>query len=311
MGTAVRRFDLGDWLAGIPRPARATLVVMLLLTCGILHFAHLDEARRILDETPLVATADVIYVPDERVSRLTMLGYDQAAADLLWLRTLGYFGAHFSTDRRYEWLEFFIDQIISFDPLFKKVYHWAGANVLYGRQFTNENVRLSNRFYEQALVRFPEDYEAAYRLGLNYYIELRAKDPAKKRRFQEKGLEYLEMAANMPDAPHRLRNLVASIAVRGGAISIGLQYLLDQLVVETDPGRRAGLKARIARLKAGVNTEELAAAAAEFRAGHLGTFPYATELLYVQMGEPTQRRWPDVNWRTLLPDIVVEGGLEP
>lgn len=307
----MKRLDLGDWVAALPRGAKASLFVALLTTFNILHFAHLDEARRVLDSKPLVANAEVLYVPDERMSRLTMLGYDQAAADLLWLRTLGYFGQHFTTDRRYEWLEFFIEQIIALDPRFKKVYHWAGANVLYGRRFTNENVMVSNRFYELALARFPEDFEAAYRLGLNHYVELRSSDRDERRRYKQKGLDYLEMAANMPNAPARLRNLVAGISNTLGEPQIAVQYLLDQLVHEQDPERRAALKERVAKLRADMNATDLADSAAAFQADHAATFPYIPHLLFIQLGEPTERRWADVSWRKLLPDIVVEGGLDP
>ncbi len=305
------RLDIADRFIRLPRLARVLLTCSALMTLAVLHFAHLDEAQRALDETSFVRAAEVLYVPDRRVSRLLTLGYDQAAADLLWLRTLDYFAHHFTTDRRYEWLEHFINQILVLDPRFRKVYHWAGANVLYGRTFTNENVRLSNRFYELALVRFPDDYEAAYRLGLNYYVELRSEDPEEARRNKEKGLSYLEMAANMPGAPHRMRNLVASISRRLGKTQLAIQYILDLLVQETDPLARAGLKTRIARLQASNDAGDLAEAAHAFSGAHKQTFPYASDLLFIHLGEPADRRWQDVSWRTLLPDIAVEGDPRP
>lgn len=305
------RIQIGDWFAALPFQARHALVVATFSFCVTMHFVHLDSSLRILNESPMMQTAEVLYVPDERMSRLMMLGYDQAAADLLWLRTLGYFGHHFASDRQYEWLEFFIEQILALDPRFHKVYHWAGANVLYGRRFTNDNVLTSNRFYEAALERFPDDHEAAYRLGLNYYIELRSKDPVEQRGYKEQGLSYLEMAANMPTAPHRLRNLVASVATKLGKTQIAVQSLLDLLVQETDPEARRALQLRIERLKSGVDASELAAAANGFRAAHDATFPYTPDVLFMHLGEPTHKRWQDVSWRTLLPDIAVEGGDSP
>ncbi len=305
------RFDVGDWFAALPGAARFAILGATFSTCVVLHFVHLDESRRILDEAPFTQTAELLYVPATAMSQLMMLGYDQAAADLIWLRTLGYFGKHFIADRQYDWLEHFLDQIIELDSRFQKVYHWAGANVLYGRRFTNENVLSSNRFYELALKHFPDDHEAAYRLGLNYYIELKSDDPEERARFKEQGLSYLEMAANMPHAPHRLRNLVASVSKKLGKCQLAVQYLLDILVQETDVEAREGLKTRIDALECDANAEDLAAAAAAFRARHQATFPYLRDLMFMQLGEPANRRWQDVEWRSLLPDIAVAGDSSP
>ena len=300
--------SIGDRLAGLPFQARAALFLALGFTLTTLHFVHAQEARQIFDESPVVASSEVLYVPDTRVSRLTMLGYDQAAADLTWLRTLGYFGRHFTTDRRYQWLEFLIDQIIELDPRFQKVYHWAGANVLYGRRFTNANVLRSNHFYEAALARFPDDYEAAYRLGLNHYIELRSDDPEERRRYKEQGLAHLEMAANMPGAPQRMRNLVASIAHKLGHEHITTQYLLELLAQEQDPQRKEELLHRIKAAAAAVDIDELRTAAETYQRSRDTTFPYLPDDLYVVLGEPQSRRWPERGWRELIPDIQVQDG---
>ena len=96
------------------------------------------------------------------------------------------------------WLEYFLNQIVELDPDFTKVYHWAGANVLYGRRFTNENVHRSNRYYELALKRNPDDFEAAYRLGLNHYVELKSDDAEEAQKNREMGLAYLSVRRVRP-----------------------------------------------------------------------------------------------------------------
>lgn len=284
-------------------PARLLIVAALLTTLVGLNRAALVTSRTLAAEDTIVQDAEVLFVPDTRLSRMITLGYDQAAADLVWLRTIGYFTAHFSGDRKYRWLEHFINQIIELDPGFRKVYHWAGASVLYGRRFTNENVMLSNLFYKKALDRFPDDYEAAYRLGLNYYIELKSSDPDERRRFRETGLSYLEQAANSPDAPTQIRSLVASISSKLGKSQLALQYLIDLYLSTDDAAQRKAIKRRIDVLRAQGAGEAAAAAAERFKASWQATHPYVTSPIFSLLGEPESRRIGDRPWRTLLPDV--------
>lgn len=290
------------------RGVAALLVACSLLTLVIVNRLYLVEARTARAESVVIATGEVLYVPDVRTSRIVGLGYDQAMADLLWIRTLGYFAQHFTSDREYRWLEHFIEQIIELDPKFRKVYHWAGANVLYGRRFTNSNVRLSNRFYKQALDRFPDDYEAAYRLGLNYYIEMNAKDAEEKRVFKEIGLSYLEMAANRPKAPARIRSLVASISGKLGKQQVAMQYLIDLYLQATDERTKLELKARMDALRDELGGDDaLLEAAKAFEAKRTRLVPYVPTAMFALMGEPDSAEQPDVDWRTLLPDVNLSG----
>lgn len=300
---STRRTTLSDRFAALGEPLRAALILALLATLIGVNRAALVTSKTLAAEDTIIQDAEVLFVPDTRLSRMITLGYDQAAADLVWLRTIGYFTAHFAGDRRYRWLEHFINQIIELDPNFRKVYHWAGASVLYGRRFTNENVQLSSLFYAQALERFPDDYEAAYRLGLNYYIELKSDDPEERRRFRETGLSYLEQAANAPDAPANLRSLIASISSKLGKSQLALQYLIDLYLSTEDASQQAAIKSRIDHLRAQGGDSDAALAAERFRADWEATYPYVTSPIFSLIGEPTTRPIGDRPWRVLLPDI--------
>jgi hypothetical protein len=281
--------------------SRVAITVAALITTVVLNRLFLLDAHQERDRDPLVATAEVLYVPDTRMLRVLFLGYDQAAADVVWVRTLEYFARHFNGDRQYRWLEHFLDQVIELDPRFQKVYHWAGANVLYGRRFTNANVRLSNRFYELALDNEPNDFEAAYRLGLNYFIELKSDDPEERRLFQEKGLAYLEMASTMPGAPDRLKSLVAGISSRLGKQQLAQQYLIDLFLTTNDPQQKENLRQRIERMREEMGQGVAARAAERFESSWKATLPYVPPALFALLGEPDSERVPDVDWRTLTP----------
>lgn len=299
-------------VAGLSRPLRWLLVTALVLSVVAVNRLSLERARQVRDRDALAMQAEVLYVPDTRLLRLMTLGYEQAAADLMWVRTLEYFARHFATDRRYRWLEFFLDQVIELDPDFVKVYHWAGATVLYGQRFTVENIALSNRFYRRALTRNADDFEAAYRLGLNHYIEMPSAltrmpepDEAEIRRHREIGLGHLEQAANTPGAPDRMRNLVAAISSRLGKHQLALQYLIDLYIQTDDVERKVDLRKRIDALRAEGADGALAEAAADFERDWKTHHPYLPPAIYALIGEPTGGV-ADVDWRTLLPGVELD-----
>lgn len=306
--------QLAARLARLPPAARWALVFAVALTLVALNRWMLVAARQARDTSSIAETAEVLYVPDTRLVRLMTLGYEQAAADLVWVRTLEYFARHFVTDRRYRWLEHFLDQVIELDPKFEKVYHWAGASVLYGRRFTPANIALSNRFYRRALDANPDDYEAAYRIGLNHYIEMPAAlaregaDKAAQDREREIGLEFLERAANIPGAPERMRQLVASISSRLGKQQLALQYLVDLYIQTDDPERKAELRARIDALR--TEGADFAEAAARFESDWKAHYPYVPPAVFALMGEPAGSTTRDVDWRRLLPDVALDAARE-
>jgi len=278
---------------------------MILLCLVGFNLGSLYHTRQLRDAESVTATDEVIYVPDVRLLRFMSLGYDQAAADFVWVRTLEYFARHFRTDRKYPWLEYFVDQVIALDPDFRKAYHWAGTNVLYGRKFIDENVLSSNRFYEKALDRDPDDFEAAYRLGLNFFIELQGKNEDERQAYRETGLAYLERAANTPGAPPRTRNLVASISGRLGKNQLAIQYLIDMYIQTEDPESKASYKARLEAIRKEAGGEDFAAEADRFETQWKANFPFTSPALYAIMGEPGRMGVRDVDWRTLETVVTV------
>lgn len=267
--------------------------------------ARLEAATTMTNAAALVDTKETLYVPDTRTTRLTFLGYDQAAADIMWLRTVAYFARKFTTDRQYPWLPHFVDQVIALDPKFRRVYHWAGASVLYGQIFTNNNVRLSNRFYEAALAQYPEDSEAALRLGLNYYVEMKSDSPEDRERFKEKGAQYIEMAANMPGAPQRTRQLAAGIYSRRGDGALAVQSLLQMLESTEDADQRVWLRERIAELEVSGTGSELAAQLEAFEGRRKSKFPYLTPAFYLLIDAHVGATMADLTWRELVSDVSV------
>ena len=119
-------------------------------------------------------------------------------------------------------------------------------------------------------------------------------------------LSYLERAANTPDAPDRLRSLVAAISSRLGKQQLALQYLIDMYIATDDPQTKREMKARIRALEAEAGDTGYTRVAETFERNWKRLVPYATPALYVLLGEPTQIEQPDVDWRSLTPDIHID-----
>ncbi len=295
-----------SYLTGLPHVARYALGALAFATLLVHNRLALVSARVERSNSVVIETAELLYVPRKEMTSALFLGYDQAAADITWLRTTEYFGRHFIGDRQYAWLEHFVDLILELDPRFRRVYHWAGTNVLYGRRFTNANVELSNRYYLKALEQFPTDWEAPYRLGMNYYVEMTSPDPDERARFRETGVQYLEMAANMPNAPDFLGRLVASLYRNLGKDEVALQYYIELMAETDDPAKREALRERMAQLGGAVDADAIAAAAAADDKRHKRTFPYAPRGLFLLVDRPDGDAVPDVSWRSLLPIFEAE-----
>lgn len=305
----MKRFPLSPFraISHAPRVLRVFLGLQFTFCVLVAYLYTRSAAATIMTNAVLVESRETLYVPDTRTTRLVFLGYDQAAADVMWLRSLEYFARHFTSDRRYEWLMHFVDQVIALDPRFRRVYHWAGASVLYGQTFTDNNVRLSNRFYAAAIRQFPDDSEAALRLGINYFVEMKGQNEDERRQFRERGADYLEMAANMPGASPMILQLVAGVRSKLGATTLAVQSLLQLLEMIEDPVQRASIKARIDQIGGG----EAAAAVAEqlesFEKRRKASFGYLSPAFFLLLDANADSVPPgaDRSWRELIPDVTV------
>ncbi|MFH1625453.1 MAG: hypothetical protein ABID54_09915, partial [Pseudomonadota bacterium] len=68
----------------------------------------------------------LLYLPSGRFLKPAALGFDELLADFLWVKAVTYFGGHYLTDKRYEWLYHILDVTTTLDPRFEYVYEFGG-----------------------------------------------------------------------------------------------------------------------------------------------------------------------------------------
>ena len=141
--------------------ARAWLALAL---CGFLVAAAMAKAAYV--ENPRSQKEHLYYFPNARALHAYALGFDHAVADLLWMRTLAYFGGHYQTDQDYRYLANMLDVITQLNPHHASAYYMAAVVLPWMVGALAESHALLLR----AMVNFPEDGRWAYYLGVNQFL---------------------------------------------------------------------------------------------------------------------------------------------
>ena len=161
-------------------------------------------------------SSDVVYLPDARLLRPLVLGYDNVLANLLWFRTISYFGGHFETDRAYPWLARMCDLVTDLDPRAEHVYRFAGLILPWEANEVDAGIRL----LEKGVRNLPDAWELHYYLGMTRYFFEDDPDTAARD---------LGVAARLPGAPPMVGRLAAVMHGRASSPATTVQFLRELL----------------------------------------------------------------------------------
>jgi hypothetical protein len=262
----------------------------LVLAGSLVSSAALVHHTRATGEREFLATQryeDVYYVPAPRWLRMLSLGHREAMADLLWLRSLVYFGDELIHRGEVRHLYKYADAMLALDEHFKKVYLWVSSCALYRTgSVTDRDARKAIEYLERGVRLFPEDGELAWTLGATYTYELVPLLDRKEDRTEAKlrGLPYLKVAALRGAGPPWLVLSTASELSRLGQREQELAHLQEVYGQLSDPGMRAEIEARITSLRDQAYTEALRRTSAELEAARVRDFPYLDRELHLLVG---------------------------
>lgn len=180
----------------------------------------------------------LLYLPSGKYLKPLALGYDQVLADVLWIKTISYFGGHFMSDKQYPWLAHILNLIIDLDPRFDFPYYFGGVVL----SLEASQVEEANRILERGVEAYPNRWEFPYYIGFNYYYH--RKDVAA-------ALPYLEKASSLPKAPDFLKNLVARLYEKSGKEEEALRFYEEVYRNTADEMIRQKIKEKIDQIKSG------------------------------------------------------------
>ncbi len=81
-------------------------------------------------------------LPRAAIVRPLLLGFHPLAADVYWLRTIQYYGAHAESDRQFPHLYALVDFVTSLDPHFVDAYELGGLFLILGKQLPRSHCHL-------------------------------------------------------------------------------------------------------------------------------------------------------------------------
>jgi hypothetical protein len=171
---------------------------------------------RLQQAAPASGAREVVYLPDARLLRPLVLGYDNVLANVLWFRTISYFGGHFETDRAYPWLARMCDLVTDLDPRAEHVYRFAGLILPWEANEVDEGIRL----LEKGVRNLPDAWQLHYYLGMTRYFFKDDPDAA---------AEELGVAARLPGAPPLVGRLAAVMHGRRSNPATTIQFLRELL----------------------------------------------------------------------------------
>ena len=196
---------------------------------------------------------DVYYLPPTGWLPVVSLGWDEAAADLLWMRALVYFGDEFRHQGGLRHVFEYADAIVALDPHFLAAYRWLGMAALYRPvAITTDDVERAVAFMQRGEEIFPDDGQLAWDIGAALVFELvplLEDDLEGIQHARERGLPYLMKAVRLGAAPEWTALTNASLLARIGRREQAIRHLTQMHGLVEDPETRARIEERIRLLR--------------------------------------------------------------
>lgn len=238
----------------------AVVALVAALAAGVLYAR--SRSAGLFDR--VVADEDRYYLPPPGWLRAFSLGYNEAVADLVWVKTIVYFGERAVFAKRRSQVDDLPDDlaaaqhtvnylavVTALDPRFRSAYSDGARLTMYHKgRITRRTVEMAIELLEQGLAQYPDDGEIAFTLGFLNYFELEpflAAGSKELAEIREKGVRLIRASATMADAPQYVSVMSSSLLRREGLDELVVEHLRALLVKETDPGIRRTLEAQLRR----------------------------------------------------------------
>lgn len=269
---------------------RRRLLASLVTLLAAVSLAVLADGLRAEASTRRAAAQryeDVYYLPPTGWLSVFSLGWDEALADLIWMRALIYFGDELQHGGNVENVFEYAEAIAALDPHFAAVYRWVGtAGVYRPVEVRPEHVERAVAFMERGAREFPEDGELAWDIGATLVFELvpLLEDPEAQDDARVRGTPWLMRAARLGAAPEWAALSNASLLSRIGRSDQAARHLEEMYLTVSDPRTRERIAARIRQLRRDAQTEAFVAAMQDLEALRRRQFPYVSLGLYLMIG---------------------------
>jgi tetratricopeptide (TPR) repeat protein len=152
-----------------------------------------------------------MFLPPPAALRAASLGFQNVAADVIWLLTIQYIGDHILTDQNLPELFRLIDTVVTLDPHFVEAYT-LGALFM---NYSGGNVPGAIALLERGVRANPTRWELPHDLARTYYLDL--KD-------YPKALHWFEITDRLPGRPGYVPRFIARLYAKTGERETALEW---------------------------------------------------------------------------------------
>lgn len=175
-----------------------------LLICAASSGVFLMQTRIDRMRNPREAVVgELMYFPSGKFMRAVTVGYDNLAADLVWLRAIQYYGEHRLSDLKFEYLGHIFDILTSLDPRFVGAYTFGSLLLVDDAKEPERALSL----LDKGMRNNPHDWRIPFIKGFIYYVFIRDFIKAGK---------YFKMSSKIEGAPEMAARFASFSYQRGG-----------------------------------------------------------------------------------------------
>ena len=272
------------YLAGVAVIITAVLVLRLLdLDLSLQRLAARDKLAPVTYDLPPPTFLPVL-----------SFGYNELAADLIWIQTISYFAEQLGKKQDLGYLRRYTDCALTLDNRFKAVYRYIPSMYMTsGEKLTNKDVLYAIDLLKRGYKQWPDDWRFPLNIGTYYMFELkrtclkRTKLCAQKNRKQKKawrriGADWIREAALIGADIPWLPSLAANVYSEQGQRGLAIRHLREIYLATKDERMRRDIRFKMRQLQAEQMFSEVDAAAKEFsRAFKASALNFVSEDLFV------------------------------
>jgi hypothetical protein len=267
---------------------RITVVAFVALLIGGAMFTRVYrfDLKRDAALAFSVHEAEVFYLPPVKVLEAVSLGRKAFMADLLLIRGVSYFINHLFRDRRFPWLNTYLERAYALHPHNKALYEWAMKVVKYRQRITNEVIEESNEWARRGIDAFPDYWKFHMEIGFNHYFEWDFADEEDQAKHQRGAVDHFMIASTLPGS--RLDpNFVTNLYLKHNEEEMALFFALQRYHDGSDEEKEMLLH-RVASLI----SDQAARAILDREAAWRENYPYVSPVLFELLGRVEDGRVP-------------------
>lgn len=199
---------------------------------------------------------DFNYLPNGTFLKGAALSFDEVLADLLWIKTIGYFAEHLKGDRNYQWFNHLLEVTTTLDPYFQYPYEFGGIILSWELNDIDAGIKFLQKGIENVPRHHPRYWYLPFFTAFNYMYY--------KHDYQQAAKD-LEFAATFPQSPKYLPLLVSRLYANTEDPGMAIPFLEEMLTQADSPKMQEDLQRRINEIRVKQHINVLNAAGKQFQ----------------------------------------------